>query len=304
MPTKIEWADETWNPITGCTKVSEGCRNCYAERMARRLAGRYGYPEAPRHFDVTVHEDKIEQPLRWKKPRRVFVCSMGDLFHPGLDIIDSTARRDVFTVMALAHRHTFLLLTKRPEVARLTLTDELGDSVRWAAMPGDGLAFPELADWRERPFRWPLPNVLLGVTVESQAYTWRIGELLKIPAAGHFVSLEPLLGPVDLTGKPQCGWGAYGAYPEDTLWPNSLTGMTFSNDGSIIARGGPKLDWVILGGESGPGARPDDEEWYRAVRDQCQEAGVSFFMKQMARKAPIPADLMIREMPYATKTGN
>ena len=162
MPTKIEWTDETWNPITGCTKVSDGCKNCYAERMSKRLAGRFGYP-ADDPFCVTLHPDRLEQPLRWKKPRRVFVCSMGDLFHPW---VTPSFVSQVFDVMQRAPQHTYQVLTKRPE---------------------------NLREWQE----WSgfcLPNVHLGVSIATQEDADRyIRELLQTPAAVRFVSVEPML---------------------------------------------------------------------------------------------------------------
>lgn len=166
MPTKIEWCEEVWNPVTGCTKMSPGCKNCYAERMAQRLKGRYGYP-ADDPFRVTLHPERLEQPVRWRKPRTVFVPSMGDLFHKD---VPNTFLHRVWTAMVQSPRHQYLVLTKRPKrLARYV--NYLGGA--------------------------PLANVALGVSVENADYLWRIAELLKIPAALRFVSFEPLLGPVD-----------------------------------------------------------------------------------------------------------
>ena len=177
MPTKIEWCDESWNPLTGCSQISEGCRNCYAERMSKRLKGRFGYPEK-NPFRVTRHPDKFIQPVRWKKSRRIFVCSMGDLFHRGVGYDD---RVIVWNVMERTPQHTYLILTKRP--ARMV--SFLNDIKRY--VPFD---------------RWPLPNVHLGVSVENQAAAdERIPDLMKCPAAVRFVSCEPLLGRVDLWDK-------------------------------------------------------------------------------------------------------
>jgi len=165
--SKIEWTDEVWNPVTGCTKVSAGCKNCYAERMSKRLAGRVGYPAAPHNFDVVYHPDRLSEPMRWRKPLRVFVCSMGDLFHK--DVPD-WAIREVFWRMDIARQHTFQVLTKRPE---------------------------RMAEWlADKPC---LPNVWLGTSVENQqAADERIPWLVRTPAAVRFLSCEPLLGPVDL----------------------------------------------------------------------------------------------------------
>ena len=220
--SKIEWTDATWNPVTGCAKISPGCTNCYAERMAYRFAGCNGYPERPHHFDVTLHPERLEQPLRWRKPRRVFVVSMGDLFHE--DVPDDYIR-EVFWTMQRAGWHTFQVLTKRPR--------------RMAAW---------FAKRQDAPV---LPNVWLGVTVEDQQRAdERIPYLLECPAAVRFVSAEPLLGPIDLRA-----W----------LGPVSTW---------------ERLDWVICGGESGPGAQPMHPDWARALRDQCVSAGVPFFFKQ------------------------
>ena len=210
MTTKIEWTDESWNPVTGCTKVSAGCQNCYAERMAKRLRGRFGYPDDD-PFRVTLHPDRLEQPLRWRKPRRVFVCSMGDLFHE--DVPDEFIDQ-VFAVMALAKEHTFQVLTKRPERMKSYLSDRATyQRVRKETEEGDvcGLYLDSLCGWEFRqaqnqwwtnlpPDRWPLPNVWLGTSVEDQATAdERIPQLLECPAAVRFVSCEPLLSSVDLT---------------------------------------------------------------------------------------------------------
>lgn len=242
MSTKIEWADETWNPITGCSPVSAGCNNCYARRMANRLRGRHGYP-ADNPFKVTLHPDRLEQPLRWRKPRRVFVCSMGDLFHE--DVRDYQFYQ-VYEVMERCSHHTFLLLTKRPEIAKAVLTRYEGRT-------------------------WPLPNVWLGVTAEDQtAADERIPILLKIPAALRFVSVEPMLGLVDLNQI---------IVPGDNPMEYHVSALHEQHD-DCLYDSPSQLDWVICGGESGPGARPMQPEWPRSLRDQCQAAGVPFFFKQ------------------------
>ena len=173
--TKIEWTDATWNPVTGCTKVSLGCKNCYAERMSSRLAGRYGYPEAPHEFDVTLHHDRLGQPLRWKKPRRIFVCSMSDLFH---DDVPFTFIVQVFDKMHIAPQHTYQVLTKRPR--RMEAFIKAHEA--WYASP-----IPD--------------NVYLGVSVENQAAANERREYLRqISAVVKIVSYEPALGPMDWTG--------------------------------------------------------------------------------------------------------
>jgi protein gp37 len=208
MPTKIEWVvnpdgtkGETWNPVTGCDKISPGCKNCYAERMARRLAGRHGYPEAPDHFKITWHSDRIERPLRWKKPRTVFVCSMGDLFH---EHVPYWVVEKVSNVMLEAFQHTFLILTKRPVNMLRTLSS-------CASLP-----------WGSR---WPLSNVGIGVTVEDQKTADERRESFKtVPAAMKFVSYEPALGPVDWSGWEfvdqitSGGETGHGARPSHPSW--------------------------------------------------------------------------------------
>ncbi len=186
MATRIEWTDETWNPVTGCTKVSTGCKNCYAERMSKRLAGRYGYP-ADDPFRVTLHPDRLEQPLHWRKPRRVFVCSMGDLFHEDVPLYFQVK---VWRTMADSPQHTYQVLTKRADIMRERL-QPLSQTF--------GV----------------LPNVWLGVTAENQIRAnERIPALMKIPAAVRFVSCEPLLGRINLglMGTAPKTWTVNGSY--------------------------------------------------------------------------------------------
>lgn len=249
--SRIEWTERTWNPVTGCTKVSPGCQNCYAERMARRLAGRYGYPESPRHFDVTVHENMLMKPLEWQTPLTIFVCSMGDLFHPDVHI---NVINDVFSVMDEARLHTFQVLTKRPERAR---------------------EFYNRGDWD------PPSNVWLGVSAENQETAdERIPILLDTPAAVRFVSLEPLLGPVDLAR-----W----------LVPQSVVDGYYEvlqRFGGVSPPPGPigppqRLDWIIVGCESGANRRPCNIDWIREIRDQCVDADTPCFVKQMELRGKI-----------------
>jgi protein gp37 len=246
--TKIEWADATWNPITGCTPVSEACDHCYARRMAHRLAGRYGY-SADDPLSVTFHRDRLDEPLKWKKPRRVFVCSMGDLFH---DDVTDDHLREIFEIMRRSDHHTYQILTKRPQRMRdfiLQLQAEKGPDFR----------------------RWPLPFVWIGVTAENQARAnERIPILLKTPAAVRFVSVEPMLGLVNLE-KAQCTC----PWPEDAAKTRHL--LDCPADQRPIKRWG--IDWVICGGETGPGARPVHPDWVRSLRDQCSGVGVPFFFK-------------------------
>lgn len=240
--TKIQWAEKVWNPVTGCTKVSSGCQNCYAERMAKnRLKGRYGYSEND-PFGVTLHPDSLAEPLHWKKPSRIFVCSMGDLFHEDVD--DGFLCR-VFDTMLVAEQHTFLVLTKRPE---------------------------RMEDFITRCVRGKPKNIWLGVTAENQEQAdKRIPILLQIPAAVRFVSVEPMLGPVNLTSVIYERVVVIDALNELCGWPTAH---------APFPDGCKKLDWVICGGESGPGARPAHPDWVRGLRDQCQAAGVPFLFKQ------------------------
>ena len=265
--TKIEWADAVWNPITGCTKISAGCANCYAERMSKRLRGRCGYP-ADEPFSVTLHPDRMKEPLKIKKPKRIFVCSMGDLFHKDVSygFIDK-----VWGIMSVAPRHTFLILTKRPE-----LMAEIIPRLKERHIARDGS-------------RWPLPNVHLGVSVEDQATAdERIPLLLQTPAAKRFVSIEPMLGPVDLTDLAPDAPGK-GHTDED----RKVGGHHIDAIGCDVGveddelYGGAVLDGVILGGETGPGARPMHPSWARKIRDDCKAAGVPFMFKQWGAWAPV-----------------
>lgn len=268
--TKIQWCDETWNPVTGCTKVSAGCKNCYAEKVAGRWWGERKFT------DVRTHEDRLDAPLRWRKPRRVFVNSMSDLFHE--DVPDSFVDQ-VFAVMALAPRHQFLVLTKRSErmracLQRLSKIEHRGchcdvphawDRLAVAAHEAD---FSEDAQCQVsnaiegvlgdgHNVGWPMRNVWLGISVEDQATAdERIPVLLDTPAAMRFVSYEPALGPVDFR--------RHGVVPGDDF--------------------AARPDWIIAGGESGPGARPCDVAWIRSTVEQCKAAGVPVFVKQLGAK--------------------
>jgi protein gp37 len=208
--SSIEWTESTWNPLTGCTKISPGCKHCYAERMAKRLKA-MGQPNYARGFQLTLHENALEKPLEWKKPQVVFVNSMSDLFHKDVPV---EFILEVFDVMRRAHWHTFQVLTKRAE--RL---EEVNPQIDW----------PD--------------NVWMGVSVENSDYMFRIDHLRRTNAKTKFLSLEPLLGP--------------------------LTNLNLNG-----------IKWAIVGGESGPGARPVMQEWVTQIRDQCLAAKVPFFFKQ------------------------
>jgi protein gp37 len=281
----IEWTDATWNPVQGCTRVSEGCRNCYAEVMAARFSdpGQWGHGLAHRVTvngktdhrwtgELRLNEKALELPLRWRRPRRIFVNSTSDLFHE--DMPDEWIDR-VFAVMALAQQHTFQILTKRPErmqtyVAGMTahcgdLFNIFASSRFREAARKAGALIGDMPALTGKPF--PLRNVWLGTSVEDQSTAnIRIPHLMNTPAAGRFISAEPLLGRLDL---------------EPFLRQNipGYTAHDFGIQMQIAAHPYP-IDWVIVGGESGPGARPMHPAWARSLRDQCQAALVPFFFKQ------------------------
>jgi len=294
--TAIEWADATWNPITGCSVVSPGCANCYAMRLAGgRLrhhptrAGLTVWTKAGPVWtgEVRLNDAVLDQPLRWRRPRRIFVCAHGDLFHEAIpdEWIDS-----VFSVMARAPRHVFLVLTKRPARMRHYINDtrEIWHT-SWGA--GDALSTTHI------PWRWP--HVWLGVSVENQRTAdERIPMLLATPAARRWISAEPLLGPVDLRylqpGEPATEIDAL-AGTHGVLRPH---------------RGRCKsLDWVVVGGESGPRARQCDVQWARDIVRTCAATGTPCFVKQLGSNSDYratkkgadpmewPADLRVRQWP-------
>ncbi|MFD6401192.1 DUF5131 family protein [Nocardia sp. NPDC060249] len=259
--TGIEWTETTWNPVTGCDRISAGCDNCYALAMSKRLkamgSAKYQADGDPRTsgpgFAVTEHPDALDIPRRWRAPRLVFVNSMSDLFHAK---VSEEFVRAVFDVIAQTPQHTYQVLTKRPGRARRLAERDL--------------VFP--------------PNLWLGTSVENGATTHRIDDLLATPAAVRFLSCEPLLGPIDLDRwlfPNRCSGGCACRWPDD-------------GDRFECACSGecadwcptPAIDWVIVGGESGPHARPIDPEWVRDLRDQCVGAGTAFFFKQWGGRTP------------------
>src|ERR1700677_381502 len=302
MATGISWTEETWNPTTGCDKVSPGCGlprfdgddtgGCYALAMAKRLKAmgqaKYQKDGDPRTsgpgFGLTVHPDALTLPLRWRKPRRIFVNSMSDLGHAR---VPAEFQAQVWAVMAMAQQHTFQVLTKRPERLRRLLQD----ACRCGEGHAPGVHFRSAMDWAGTPHspvyvpgvvggdvyhhrQWPPPNVWVGTSIELDEYCRRADDLRATPVAVRFLSLEPLLGPLpslDLTG----------------------------------------IDWAIIGGESGPGARPMDLEWAADLIGRCRDAGTAVFVKQMgscwARErggqshgadwSLWPEEFRIREMP-------
>jgi protein gp37 len=272
--SSIEWTEETWNPTTGCDRISPGCDNCYALKMAGRLKlmgqAKYQRDGDPRTsgpgFGLTVHEDVLDVPLRRRKPTTYFVNSMSDLFHKD---VSEAFIAEVFAVMALTPQHTYQVLTKRAQRLPKLLADPPADPADWLVAKVEtaiarrhptvpyvdgGWDYLLPGVWDDAGLLWPLPNVWLGTSIESDRYTFRADHLRATPAAVRFLSLEPLLGPLpslDLTG----------------------------------------IDWVITGAESGPGARAMDLGWVRDIRDRCTDAGVPLFFKQDAvngRKKPLP----------------
>jgi protein gp37 len=270
--TGIEWTDTTWNPVVGCSVVSPGCEHCYAARMDHRLRGIAGEEWKPwtapnAAYNVRLHPERLTAPLHWRKPRRVFVNSMSDLFHE--QVPDEFIDR-VFAVMALTPQHTYQVLTKRPERMREYLTSPRhGEPVEtFVELEKDRISTEA---WGLGQFlgAWPLPNVWLGVSCEDQRRAdERIPLLLQTPAAVRFISAEPLLGPIDLRTGVYAKLGT-GTKPNSTVM-EGWSGTTLEG-----------LDWVIVGGESGPGARPCDEGWVFDIVQQCRAAGVAAFVKQL-----------------------
>ena len=290
--TKIEWTDATWNPITGCSVVSPGCTNCYAMRLAgtrmNHHPSRAGLTIQSKAGpvwtgDVRLNEEWLTQPLRWSRPRMIFVCAHGDLFHESVP--DEWIDR-VFAVMALAPQHTFQVLTKRAQRMRVYFAARTeGDPWAEAADAIGNLLGTTHHPAALEPKDMPLQNVWLGVSVEDQRRAdERIPELLETPAALRWLSAEPLLGPIDLEKIDVAAWmrtyrsgSDIGQHPydPDMRWP-LLAPFEHMQSGWSS----PGLDWVVVGGESGPGARPMHPDWPRAIRDQCERAGVPFFFKQ------------------------
>lgn len=280
--TTIEWAERIWNPITGCSPVSEGCEHCYAERMSKRLRGRFGYP-ADEPFRVTLHPNRLEEPLKLRKPSRIFVCSMGDLFHEDVPFewVDK-----VLYIIAQAPQHTFLMLTKRPERMHAYFTDITENKNQFMhRMMHSVFYYPSMhgaiINLRKGI---AIPNLWLGVTAENQDRAdERIPILLQTPAAVRFVSIEPMLGPVDLSG--------YYKVQNHVNLPPEQRKQALEEYWAGMHRL-TKLDWVICGGETGAGARPMHPDWARNLRDQCQRARMPFYFKSWGeyREACPPHD--------------
>lgn len=339
--SKIEWTDKVWNPVVGCTKVSAGCERCYAIEVAHKLGTRFG--QMP-YSGLTVERrdgshnwtgearclpERLTIPIGWKKPKRIFVNSMSDLFH---EQVPDDFIAQVFGVMALTPHLTYQVLTKRPERMRawmldarpLESTEEFvawwathlpgvhvvwdprgSDPRRYAGIPG----LPGTYGSKERAAHfanrrvwpgWPLPNVWLGTSVEDQrAADERIPHLLDVPAAVRFLSAEPLLGPVDLS--PWLPY--YTVHPQQAASDVRTRGALDELFRAAVRHmGGPGIHWVIVGGESGRGYRSMDHAWARSLRDQCQAAGLRFFGKQDSGARTgisLPADLAIHNFPDA-----
>lgn len=275
--THISWTNATWNFATGCTKVSPGCKNCYMFRGYPRLKamGQPSYQKEP--SEITLVPDQLTKPLHWKRPRRIFPCSMSDIGHP---LIPDSIMVQAYAIMALTPQHTYQILTKRVR----NLPGEPGEHPAEELVREPGSTFisspsgrnpgwlwgevikteadrirRQLAHLRlpEYDGHWPLRNAWIGVSVENQDYAWRIDDLARIPAVVHWVSYEPALGPLELSPY---------LYGNCQQWGGSADGRV--------------LDWVVYGGESGPGARPPKEKWFRDIRDQCLAAGVPQHFKQ------------------------
>jgi protein gp37 len=316
--TNISWTDATWNPIRGCSRVSEGCRNCYAEKIAHRFSGEGLAYEGLVQLDaagkstgkwngkIEFIEDRLLDPMKWQNPRRIFVNSMSDLFHEN---VNRTDLRLILAVILLCPQHTFQVLTKRPENMKAILTEPGFRSAVMATAAQLAFDLQSLKVYARirKPSntteivydcgkygyeagcrvsaKWPMPNLHLGVSVEDQKTAdERIPLLLQTPAAVRFLSIEPLLESVgirhfiqldEVNGldrfREKRGWGY-------DRWSGGFTGPNTHHDSCYAPELG--IDWVIVGGESGAGARPMHPDWARSLRDQCKAAGVAFFFKQ------------------------
>lgn len=303
--TKIEWADAVWNPLRykrksdgkegwWCSHVSEGCKNCYAEGVNNRFG--HKVPYKAQHADQVepylVDEKGLYAPLTRRIPTLYFVNSMTDLFH---ETVPDAMVDKIMAIIALAPHHRFMVLTKRPERMKAYFEQVaagkrcIAGNVRLILDPenlGSKSAYMQESEILSLTKGAPLPNLALGVSVEDQeTANARIPGLLTTPASIRFVSYEPALGPVDFTRLR----------PQNFTWLDCLSGHAHAGPGTW--GGENTLDLIIVGGESGPGARPMDADWARTTRDQCKVARVPFFFKQMSKKGPIPDDLLVREMP-------
>lgn len=287
--TKIEWTDATWNPVTGCSKVSQGCKHCYAEREWPRMTKLVPAYAGREFTDVRTHADRLDQPIRWAKRRMIFVNSMSDLFHPSVpdDFIDS-----VFGVMwaCLYVRneqdgHIFQVLTKRADRMRDYLSTDRRKAWALAAIHYGGGIDPDGLWDQIMDFEGPHPRIWIGVSVEDQtAANERIPLLLDTPAAVRWISAEPLLGPVDLTEIKVPS--EHDKLNHSGFYPSRFNALTTEYDDKHYHQPPAAIDWVVVGGESGPKARPMHPQWARDLRDQCAVAGVPFLFKQWGEWAP------------------
>jgi len=355
--SNIEWTDESWNPVIGCRHVAEGCRNCYAETMSKRLAA-MGQAQYAKVIDdagkfngkAIPQPQQLDKPLRWRKPRRVFVNSMSDLFHEDLPFEYVAA---VYGVMAACPQHTFQVLTKRPERMReffewAAREDSIGGGINAFTTQALGHRAVEVrlsrglteedeeaAEFSDHPCmqfifnppELPLKNVWHGISAANQADADKyIPILLQVPSAVRFVSLEPLVGPVDVGPYletathsvmrcEECGYTGSGSLWHEQNHGDDRDIVCPACSGIVSADDLPGLDWVIVGGESGPGARPCDIEWIRSIVRQCKAARVPCFVKQLganvlnhdyvrgknANPASWPEDIRVREFPEVTR---
>lgn len=281
--SKIAWTDSTWNVISGCSRVSEGCTHCYAEALSHR----YGWTTAPwttihAPENVQFHPDRLDQVLRWRKPRRIFVNSMSDLWH---DQVSDEILDPIWATMALAPHHTFQILTKQPQRMQQYLTNPTTPS-RMAALVHALAITPEqkaLAITLQTALPWPLPHVWLGISCETQVRAdERIPWLIETPAAVRFLSCEPLLGPIDLRSwiGPSCRHPDQEEGETDDRAILQTFGYSPTKMGLVLPH--RPIDWVIVGAESGPQARPMDDAWVRILRDQCHATRIAFFMNSPA----------------------
>ncbi len=312
MPTGISWTDETWNPIVGCSKISPGCQNCYAAESAKSVRlQQFPQYQAVKEWNgvIAFVESALPKPLRWKKPKKIFVCSMSDLFHEN---VTDEMRDRVFAVMRLCPQHTFQVSTKRPENAIKYLTEKTRIRIANLLNSYSPLNPYTLLGHKEQ-YRFatsrhlvtfPLPNVWVGVTVENQEMAnQRIPTLLEIPAAKRWLSMEPLLGKVDLENIIFPDGDIAGVLSESNchLWYDNL------------------INWVVIGGESGKNARPCNVNLIQAIADQCKQSGVAVWVKQLGKNSigdtgyrvhpkgdlvgskfeNLPKSLQIREFPNA-----
>lgn len=280
VQSAIEWCDATWNPVRGCVKVSPGCKHCYAETFAERFRGVAGHPYE-QGFDPRLVPDMLDEPLRWTKPRTIFISSMSDLFG---DFVPDKYVDRVLTRMLLTPRHTYQVLTKRAERLPKYLLDSslyrrVWEDAEYVYLGHKNLRLPRIS-----PQHVPVtPWIWYGVSVENQkAADERIPHLLRAPAAVRFLSIEPLLGPVDLsrwlswdnqTPPRKC-------HACNGIGPDGLRCYLCGAQGMASAA----LDWVIVGGESGPGAREMEIDWARDIVTQCRAAGVPVFVKQLGAR--------------------